>query len=235
MKHMRLQKYLSVAGACSRRKGEQYILQGRVQVNYQVVSELGSKVDPAIDHVQLDGQPIVFETDKVYIALNKPAGYVSSCRQTGELIILDLIDIPQRLYPIGRLDKDSVGLLLLTNDGQIHHRLSHPSFDHEKEYRVTVDHHISDEALRMLAQGIELSDGKTRPARVKRIAAKRFCIILREGRNRQVRRMVGKLGRKVVKLQRVRFANIKLGKLPLGKWRHLTVKERMTLLESRSK
>ena len=162
----------------------------------------------------------------LYIALNKPVDYVTSCRHPGEKIVLDLLDIAQRVYPIGRLDKDTTGLLLLTNDGRLHHKLSHPSFNHEKEYDVTVAKPITDGALQKLAAGLPMMESKTRPAKVQRIASRRFHIILKEGKNRQVRRMVRKVGNQVTKLKRIRVAGIKIGQLPPGKWRHLTEKEK---------
>ena len=142
---MRLQKYLSAAGFCSRRRGETYIREGHVTVNDHTVTELGTKVDPETDRVTVDDTPIVMDQNTVYIALNKPKGYITSCSRNfpDEKIVIDLLDIPERVYPVGRLDKDSTGLLLLTNDGRLHHRLSHPSFDHEKEYEVQVDRPIS--------------------------------------------------------------------------------------------
>jgi 23S rRNA pseudouridine2605 synthase/23S rRNA pseudouridine2604 synthase len=167
----------------------------------------------------------------IYIALNKPKDYVTSCSHPGEMIVLDLVDIPQRVYPIGRLDKDSTGLLLLTNDGRLHHKLSHPSFDHEKEYDVTVTKPITDGALRKLTEGLPMMKTQTRPARVQRISSRRFRIVLQEGKNRQVRRMVRKVGNQVTGLKRVRVANIKLGRLSPGAWRHLSEKEKLKLLE----
>jgi len=158
---------------------------------------------------------------------------VTSCDHPGEKIVLDLVDIPERIYPVGRLDKDSTGLLLLTNDGRLHHRLSHPSFDHEKEYEVTVvASHITDGALRRLEKGLPVMGTKTRPAKVKRLSSKRFRIILKEGRNRQIRRMVGKVGGRVIGLKRVRISNIKLSKLSEGSWRYLGEKEKEGLLET---
>ena len=228
---MRLQKFLSAAGMCSRRKGEEYILAGRVAVNGRIVTELGTKIDSAGDFVQLDGNPVQFSQPLIYIALNKPKDYVTSCSHPGEKIVLDLVDIPQRVYPVGRLDKDSTGLLILTNDGRLHHRLSHPSFDHEKEYDVTVAQSINDGALRKLAEGLPMMKTQTRPARVRRISARRFRIILQEGRNRQVRRMVRKVGHRVTGLKRIRVANIRLGPLSPGAWRHLSEKEKLKLLE----
>ncbi len=223
---MRIQKFLSAAGVCSRRRGEAYIKAGRVSLNGQIVVELGTKIDPGNDQLSVDGKPINYEPSLLYIALNKPVNYVTSCCQPGDKIVLDLVDIAQRVYPIGRLDKDTTGLLLLTNDGRLHHKLSHPSFNHEKEYDVTVAKPISDGALQKLAAGLPMMGSKTQPAKVQRIASRRFRIILIEGKNRQVRRMVRKVGNQVTKLKRIRVASIKLGQLPTGKWRHLTEKEK---------
>jgi len=228
---MRLQKFLSAAGVCSRRKGEEYIKAGRVAVNSQIVVELGTKVDPDMDLVQVDGNPVHSSQPLIYIALNKPRDYVTSCSHPGQKIVLDLVDISRRVYPIGRLDKDSTGLLLLTNDGRLHHHLSHPSFDHEKEYDVSVTKPITDGALQKLAQGLPLMETQTRPARVQRISARRFRMVLQEGKNRQVRRMVRKVGNQVTGLKRIRVANIKLGRLAPGAWRHLNDKEKWELLK----
>jgi 23S rRNA pseudouridine2605 synthase/23S rRNA pseudouridine2604 synthase len=230
MAEIRLQKYLSEAGVCSRRSGEALIRQGRVQVNGIVVAELGRKVDPLQDRVAVDGNPVGTRPEPVYIALHKPKGFVTSCRHAGKQIVLDLIDIPERVFPVGRLDKDSTGLLLLTNDGQLHQKLSHPSFDHEKEYDVTVGRPISDGALHRMAEGLPILGSRTRPAVVRRIAENRFRIVLREGRNRQIRRMVRRVGNEVVALRRVRVACVPLGKLPEGSWRHLSPEEIASLL-----
>jgi 23S rRNA pseudouridine2605 synthase/23S rRNA pseudouridine2604 synthase len=230
---MRLQKFLSGAGACSRRKGEAYIRAGRVSVNGKIVTELGTKIDPQIDRIELNGQPVTLSQDLIYMALNKPRGYIASCTRDRyeDNIVLDLIDIRQRIYPVGRLDKDSTGLLILTNDGKLHHRLSHPSFDHEKEYEVTVEKPLGDGALRKMAHGVPMMGTKTRPARIKRQSARRFRITLQEGKNRQIRRMVGKVGGRVIKLKRLRVANIKLGNLAEGNWRYLTAKEKKDLIQ----
>lgn len=229
---MRLQKYLSTAGICSRRKGEKLILAGRVSLNGVVVTELGTRVNPDMDLVELDGKAVHIHQDRVYIALNKPREYVTSTRHKGEQVVTDLVDIPQRVYPVGRLDKDSTGLLLLTNDGRLHHRLSHPSFDHEKEYVVRVVKPIPDGALERLAGGVPMMGTRTRPARIRRISRKQFNIILQEGKNRQIRRMVRKVGNQVTELQRIRIANIHLGELSEGSWRHLTKTELKPLLKS---
>ncbi|MCJ7830136.1 MAG: rRNA pseudouridine synthase [Desulfobacterales bacterium] len=222
---MRLQKFLSAGGVCSRRRGEQYILDGRLTVDGRVVTALGTKIDPAVNRVEFDGQPIGLQQELIYLALNKPQGVVTSCRQPGERTVLDLIPLPERIYPVGRLDKDSTGLLLLTNDGRLHHRLSHPSFDHEKEYDVCLVQPIPDGALRRMAQGLPLMGTRTRPAEVTRLTARRFRMVLKEGRNRQIRRMVSKVGNRVASLKRIRVANIRLGNLAEGAWRHLTLRE----------
>ena len=232
MTEMRLQKFLSRAGICSRRKGEEYIQAGWVTVNGEIVTELGVKVDPDKDVVEVNRDAIESDIAPIYIALNKPRGYVSSCNQPNEKIVLDLLDITERVYPIGRLDKDSTGLLLLTNDGHLHQRLTHPSFNHEKAYEVTVSRPLPDGALRKLADGLPMMGTRTRPARVKRISARRFQIILQEGKNRQIRRMVRKVGSHVIDLKRTRIANIELGRLPLGHWRHLTKNEIDTLFKT---
>ncbi|MGD2187098.1 MAG: pseudouridine synthase [Desulfobacterales bacterium] len=232
MAEMRLQKFLSRAGICSRRKGEEYMKAGWVKVNGKVITELGTKVDPDTDVVEVDHDAIRSDTAPIYIALNKPPGYVSSCHQQNEKIVLDLLDMVERVYPIGRLDKDSSGLILLTNDGHLHHRLSHPSFNHEKEYEVTVIKPLPEGALRKLADGLPMMGTRTRPARVKRISPKRFRVILLEGKNRQIRRMVRKVGNQVIDLKRIRIANIELGSLPLGCWRHLTKKEKENLFKT---
>ena len=228
---MRLQKFLSAAGVCSRRKSEELILAGRVSLNAVVVTELGTKADPDLDLVELDGKAVHIHQDRVYIALNKPGEYVASTLHKGEKVVTDLVDIPQRVYPVGRLDKDSTGLLLLTNDGRLHHRLSHPSFDHEKEYVVRVVKPIPDGALERMARGVPMMGTKTRPARIRRISRRRFNIVLQEGKNRQIRRMVRKVGNQVADLKRVRIANIQLGNLSEGTWRHLTQTELKRLLK----
>jgi 23S rRNA pseudouridine2605 synthase/23S rRNA pseudouridine2604 synthase len=223
---MRLQKYLAHAGLCSRRKAEEYILAGRIKINGITISELGTKVDPS-DSIFFDDKPVLLriEQPKIYLALNKPEGYVTSCSQKKTKIVMDLIDIGERIYPVGRLDKDSKGLILLTNDGELHNKLSHPSFDHEKEYIVTTVDPVSDKALRSMAEGVMIDEVKTRNATVKRISDQQFSIVLKEGRNRQIRKMVQRTGNEVDTLLRIRIANIHLGKLKEGTWRYLTQAE----------
>ena len=222
---IRLQKFLAHAGVCSRREGERFIQAGRVAVNGKVVTELGARVEPGKDRVSVDGRPIRAKETPVYILLHKPAGYISSCRHRDQKIVLDLVNVSQRVYPVGRLDRDSTGLLLMTNDGRLHHRLAHPSFDHEKEYRVEVDGPMPDSALKEMAAGIPLDGKLTRPAEVERLSDRAFRITLREGRNRQIRRMAEAVGYAVVRLHRIRMANLTIGDLPAGNWRHLTPRE----------
>ena len=230
LKKIRLQKYLANAGLCSRRKAEEHILNGKIKVNNQIIIKLGTKIDPDHDLIYFNNKKIIFEnkTAKIYIAVNKPKGFVTSCYQKKTKIILDLIDnTDQRIYPVGRLDKDSQGLVLLTNDGDLHNKLSHPSYDHEKEYIVTTLNPISKTALENMAKGMIISKDqiKTRKAKIKQISKKKFNIILKQGKNRQIRKMVGKTGNSVVLLKRIRMANICLGNLKQGKWRYLTQKE----------
>jgi pseudouridine synthase len=221
---------MAAAGVCSRRRGEELIRAGRVSVNGRVVAELGAKVDPDTDRVSVDGLPVRPAQRMVYIALNKPRGYVTSCRHVGKKIVLELVNVAERIYPVGRLDKDSTGLLLLTNDGRLHLKLSHPSFDHEKEYDVTVERPISDGALRRMAEGMPILETRTRPAVVTRLGERSFRIVLKEGRNRQIRRMVRMLGNEVVELKRTRVAAVRLGRLAEGAWRHLRPEEVEALL-----
>jgi 23S rRNA pseudouridine2605 synthase/23S rRNA pseudouridine2604 synthase len=233
MEPVRLQKWLASAGVCSRRRGEALIQEGRVAVNGEVVTQLGVKIDPFVDRVAVDGVPVAAEdVAPVYIIVNKPRGVVTSCEQEGVPVVVDLVDCDARVYPVGRLDKDSTGLVLLTNDGRLHHGLLHPSFDHEKEYEVTVARPIPDGALSRMAGGMPMMGTRTRPARVRRAARRRFRITLKEGKNRQIRRMVRKVGHHVVTLKRIRMASIRLGNLKEGRWRHLTAREVAGLLEA---
>jgi len=226
---IRLQKILAHSGFCSRRKAETLILEGRVSVNGMVVKALGTRADPAKDKVCLDGKPVHYTSDKTreytYLAVNKPKGVVTTCAQKNAKIILDLVPVKKRVYPVGRLDKDSVGLVLLTDDGDLHNRLSHPSHDHEKEYLVFATRPVSDQDLTAMAQGMVIDGKKTRRAKVRRVSENGFKIVLKQGLNRQIRKMVGKTGNQVTMLKRIRMANIRLGGLPPGKWRHLTEKE----------
>src|SRR3989344_5443562 len=198
---VRIQKYLSEAGICSRRKGEEYITQGLIKINGKVITELGTKIDPSKDKIELNKKIIIAKNKSVYIILNKPVGIVTTCAKYDERSVLDLIKIKERVYPVGRLDKDSEGLLLLTNDGVLAYRLTHPKFDHEKEYEVELKEKIFDGALDKLEKGVMIDGTKTKPARITRIGPHNFRIALTEGRNRQIRRMCQKVGSEVVSLK----------------------------------
>jgi len=226
----RLQKVMAHAGVASRRQCEKIISAGRVTVNGEVVRELGTRVDPEKDCIEIDGEPISRE-EKVYLIVNKPANYITSVSDPrGRPVVMDLIsDIGKRIYPVGRLDFDSEGLLLLTNDGNLAHKLTHPRWGVEKEYIVVVDGNPRDDELEQLARGMELQDGLTVPARVSELTRRKgestVSITIHEGRNRQVRRMFGTLGYQVRSLRRVRFGPLSLGNLPAGKWRYCTRQE----------
>lgn len=215
---IRLQKYIADCGCASRRKAEELILQGKVKVNGSRVTRLGSRVDPENDKVLLDGRPVKPQLKKIYLKVYKPIGFFSSCvSQKGERTILDLVPaVKERLYPVGRLDQDSEGLMILTNDGEYAFRMMHPRYGHEKEYLVEVQLTINNEQLTKLGQGIVLDGKKTLPARVKKLGDKEFSIVLKEGRKRQIRRMVEATGNRVVKLKRVRIGKILLGDLRPG-------------------
>jgi 23S rRNA pseudouridine2605 synthase len=225
----RLQKVLAHAGVASRRAAEEMIVAGRVAVNGEVVRELGRRVVPA-DRIEVDGKPIVGTPTHVYVAVNKPLGVVSTTRDPeGRPTITSLVRRPERLYPVGRLDWDTEGLLLLTNDGELTHRLTHPKYGVEKEYHALVAGYPSPVVLRQLAEGIQLDDGWTAPAKVRRLRQDSqgiwLSVTLHEGRNRQVRRMLDAVRHPVRQLRRVRFGAVELGELASGKVRELTADE----------
>lgn len=217
---MRLAKFLAHGGVASRRKAEVIIGKGRVTVGGEVVTDPARDVG-AGDDVRVDGSPVGTEPREVW-AVNKPAGVVSTAREPGgRPAVVSLVDSVARLYPVGRLDADSTGLLLLTNDGELANRLTHPRYEVAKAYRVELRRPPSDADLRRLASGVELEDGPTAPAGVSRLGEREIEVVLREGRNRQVRRMVEAVGNEVVALRRVRFGPVELGSLPQGQARRL--------------
>lgn len=227
---MRLQKFLAHCGICSRRKAEEHILSGQVKINGKTADHPAMQVDPDKDKVFFQNRPVVYrQKEKIYIALNKPAGIISSCSHHNEPVVLDLIDLKDRVYPVGRLDKDSTGLILLTDDGHLHNRLSHPSYNHEKEYIVKTVHPLSDKGLKQMAAGMLINGKKTRKAVVKKRSKFVFHIILKQGMNRQIRKMVVQTGNKVESLHRIRIAKITLGRLKEGAWRYLTPEEVQSL------
>ncbi len=229
---VRIQKYLSEAGICSRRKGEEYITKGLIKVNGKVVTTLGTKIDPKKDKVELDKTLVKPRSELKYIIINKPIGFVTTCAKHDEKKVLDLIKTKERVFPVGRLDKDSEGLLLLTNDGAATYRLTHPKFEHEKEYEVIVDKSYTKGQIAKLRQGVKLFGSKTNPTRIKEVSKRKFRIVLTEGKNRHIRRVCRKVGLQVLELRRIRVANIKLGKLSVGEYRDLTQKELSDLIKS---
>jgi pseudouridine synthase len=224
---MRLQRFLAIAGVASRRRGEQLIAAGRVVVNGRVIQTPGSTVDPDRDIVEVDGERIETEK-KVYLLLNKPGGYLSAVTDArGRPTVSELTaDLPARLYPVGRLDMDTEGALLMTNDGELCHRLTHPKFGVEKTYHARVRGKPSNAALLKLRKGIDIGEGRTSPARVRLLDVKgslsRLEIIIHEGRKRQIKRMCKAIGHPVVGLKRVEFAGVRLGRLKPGEYRPLS-------------
>ena len=225
---MRLNKYISETGICSRREADKWIDAGRVTCNGQPAA-LGTRIADG-DVVCIDGEPIGAKKEQVYIALNKPVGVTCTTESHVEDNIIDLIGHPERIFPIGRLDKDSEGLILLTNNGDIVNEILRSENNHEKEYIVTVDRPITDLALTMMAGGVKIMGEPTKPCKVSRIGPESFRMILTQGLNRQIRRMCSALGYKARRLQRVRIMNIHLGTLGSGQWRPLTDSELAGLL-----
>ncbi|MDS9471890.1 23S rRNA pseudouridine(2604) synthase RluF [Sporosarcina pasteurii] len=220
---MRINKFLSSAGIVSRRGADKWIEDGRITINGQP-AELGSRVNEG-DEVRVDGKPVQLETELVYIALNKPVGITSTTERHIEGNVVDFVNHPLRIFHIGRLDKDSNGLLLLTNDGDIVNEILREEHGHEKEYIVTVDKPITKEFIRKMESGVEILGTTTKRCKVRQLGPRKFNITLTQGLNRQIRRMCSALGYTVRTLQRTRILNIHLGNLPIGQWRDLTKKE----------
>ncbi len=228
---MRLQKYLALCGVASRRSAETMILDGRVSVNGTLCDTLGTKVDPEHDSVTVDGKNVSLAEEKVYIMLHKPAGVVTTAKDNFDReTVLDLVPASLgRIYPVGRLDYDTEGLLLLTNDGDLTNRLTHPSHEISKTYLATVAGFPDADAIAALKKGVVIDGRKTRPAGVKNgkktSNTTDLFITLHEGRNRQVRKMCAAIGHAAAKLIRISEGPISLGNLPVGSWRHLTDEE----------
>ena len=221
---MRLAKYLAHGGVASRRKAEELIAKGLVTVRGEVVIDPARDVDEG-DDVRVNGAPVVAERREVW-AVNKPAGVVSTAREPGERrAVVELVDSTARLYPVGRLDADSTGLLLLTNDGALANHLTHPRYEVAKTYRAWLEKAPTERELTRLREGLQLEDGPTAPAQVRSVGEREVEIVLREGRNRQVRRMVDAVGNRVVALQRIGFGPLRLGDLREGQARRLTEAE----------
>ena len=245
---IRLQKHLADLGYCSRRKAEEYIAQGKVKVNGKTITEAGTKVDPNKDSVEIIGMAKKAQKEQdsfVYIILNKPLDYISSTTETQGASVLSLITIENyiyqsrkegiekklqdvRLYPVGRLDKDSEGLVLLTNDGALAQTLTHPSFEHEKEYEVTINKPLTKDATKVLESGMKIDNTFVQGVTITKTWNKGrstiVTLILREGKNRQIKKMFGTLGYHVQQLKRIRIGNATLGTLPTGRWRFLEKK-----------
>jgi len=229
---IRLQKWLSMSGAASRRKAEELIKQGRVSVNGVQVTELGTTANTENDLVELNGKIVETAQEKIYIMLNKPEGVVTTVTDPfGRATVMDFVPQGKRIYPVGRLDYDTSGLLLMTNDGEWAQKLTHPKYEISKTYVAVVKGIPSAESLRKFCQGLVIDGKKTTPAKIKLMkhnkgaVNSKVIITIREGRNRQVRKMCEAIGHKVVGLKRVEVGELALGTLPKGKWRALSPKE----------
>jgi len=220
---MRINKYISETGICSRRESDKWIEAKRVTIN-GVIAQLGSTVSEG-DDVRVDGKPIGTKKKAVYIALNKPVGITCTTELHVKGNIIDFVNHPERIFPIGRLDKDSQGLILLTNDGDIVNKILRAENNHDKEYIVTVDKPITPAFLQGMSSGVRILGTITKPCTVTKISERVFRIILTQGLNRQIRRMCAAFGYQVRKLERIRIMNIHLNGLKLGHWRNLTAKE----------
>jgi 23S rRNA pseudouridine2605 synthase len=230
---VRLAKFLAHGGVASRRLAEKIIANGRVTVSGEVVTDPARDVGEG-DDVRVDGSPVGVEAREVW-AVNKPAGVVSTAKEPGTRpAVVSLVDSTARLYPVGRLDADSTGLLLLTNDGELANRLTHPRYEVTKAYLVSLRRPPKDEDLRRLAEGVQLEDGLTAPAGVRRLGDREIEVVLREGRNRQVRRMAEAIDNRVTALRRVRFGPIELGGLAAGDARRLSEQEIAALRDASS-
>ena len=229
MEAVRINKYLSEAGVCSRRGADRLIEEGRVSVN-GTLAFLGSVVKNS-DEVRLDGELVSKKTDKILIAFNKPRGIVCTTAdpKSKDVNIIEYINYPERIFPVGRLDKDSEGLILLSNDGDLSNKIMKARNFHEKEYEVEVDKPFDDEFLKKMSEGVPILDTITRKCTLKRTGKTSFNIILTQGLNRQIRRMCEYFGYKVVRLKRIRIMNIKLGNLKSGTYRNITDKEYVEL------
>lgn len=233
---VRLQKYMAECGVASRRKCEELIQMGKVKVNGHI-AEIGCKINPKKDLVTVRGKKINKEEKMYYIMLNKPRGYVTTVSdELGRKTVMDLVNIDARVYPVGRLDKDSEGLLILTNDGSFANALTHPKHNYAKVYRVTVRPKVTDEILEALRNGIEIDGRKTAPCDINVVTEEEGRVvlefILREGRNRQIRKMCEAVGLEVARLKRISIGPVKLGMLKTGQTRMLTDNEIKKLLRS---
>lgn len=223
---MRINKYIASCGICSRRKAEEYIVQGRVWVNGKKITDLSVQINEISDEVCLDHKQIVLEEKKIYLMLNKPRGYITTNKeQFSRKSIVDLIDETIRVFPIGRLDMDTEGLLLLTNDGEFANQMMHPKNKVKKKYIVQVDKNVTPMQIEKLKKGVDIGGYITKPAIVDKIGENKVEITISEGKNRQVRRMCSAVSLNVISLKRIQIGNLSLGNLPIGKYRYLSEKE----------
>ncbi len=226
----RLNKFIADSGYCSRREADRLIAEGRVRLDGRV-GALGDRVADGTS-VTVDGKPLAGEREKVYILLNKPRGIVCTADPREPMNVVDYLDLPTRVFPVGRLDKDSEGLLLLTSDGEIVNRMLRAAGGHEKEYEVTIDRPVTAEFVHRMMAGVPILDTVTLPCRVRRTGECSFNIVLVQGLNRQIRRMCEALGAKVTHLRRIRIMHLRLGRLRPGQWRELTEAEKSELMDS---
>ena len=224
----RLNKFIADSGHCSRREADRLIQEGRVRLDGRV-GVLGDRVQPGMA-VTVDGKPLSGEGEKVYLLLNKPRGIVCTADPREPMNVVDYLGYPSRVFPVGRLDKDSEGLLLLTSDGEIVNRVLRAAGGHEKEYEVQIDRTVTPEFVRRMSEGVPILDTVTLPCRVRRTGERSFNIILVQGLNRQIRRMCEALGANVTHLRRIRIMNLRLGRLQPGQWRELTEAELTELM-----
>ena len=237
MEKIRLQKFLAECGIASRRKAEEYIIEGRVKVNGKIQTELGTKIDPEVDKVYFDEKLIIKNDEKVYILLNKPIGYVTTVKdQFNRDTVMDLVKIDKKVVPVGRLDMYTSGALILTNDGDFVYKVTHPKHEVDKTYNVTIKGDISIDEIEMLRKGVIIDGYKTKSAKVrilKKVEDKnltRIEVIIHEGRNRQIRKMFKSINKSVVALHRSKIGNISVNDMKIGKWRYLSQDEINSLL-----
>lgn len=239
MEEERLQKFIANQGICSRRKAEEYITSGRIKVNGNVIMELGTKIDPSKDVVEVDGKKISnIAGKKVYILLNKPIGYVTTTRdQFNRNTVLDLVNVKEKVLPVGRLDMYTSGAIILSNDGDFIYKITHPKYEVEKTYNVTLKGQVTDEEIEQLKNGVQIENYVTGKAKVKILRIdkekdlSRVELIIHEGKNREVRKMCEAIGRKVLALHRTKIGNISVKDLRLGTWRYLRPNEIKSLLD----
>ena len=239
MEEIRLQKYLANQGICSRRKAEEHILNGEIKVNGKVVTELGRKINPIKDKVYFKNQIVKEKEKNIYILLNKPIDYITTVKdQFNRKTVLDLINIPEKILPVGRLDMYTSGALILTNDGEFIYKVTHPKYEIEKTYNVTLKGIITNEEIEKLRKGVKIEEYISGKAKVRLLKIdkekniSRIEVIIHEGKNREVRKMCAAIGRKVLALHRAKIENIDVKDLKLGEWRYLSGKEVRNILSS---